>query len=491
MATDDELDRRLTATTRAAIAQIETTIDPTAEFAAFERRREGDAVIGLRATTVPSPARRWVVAATAASLAVAVGVTAVSMSRGPGTEVSRPQLSDSAPTSPQVQPLPTTSVDSSAASRAAAEPRAVAAGSSTVITPSGSITRTCLDIVTVTRPDDPDVIVGQILDGRWIEINDPSDVTIPACEGETSDNSSTVVVPIDTPLGRLRMCLSEETNPIGCVVLVVVDPADTRTAWRPELPPAPTSLDLADVPVLLPDPWPSSLPLLRSGPDSNQSSGTLLQVYANDQGDWLHLETAPTVDLSVGDASIGPWTVTDQSAGADAIVSLATADVTVTLWSQSLAGDDLTSLARQIRQDPDGTWNLGLLPNGLELVSSGPADGSTARRVVQIDQSRGVVLAVEVITDSVALLSPFGSDAPRTVEVNGTRALYIETEASAGTLGTLIWQHRPRIVVRIGAIDTSLDELISIAESITPASDEEWTSIDDSTTGDGCPAFWC
>jgi hypothetical protein len=74
MATDDELDRRLTATTRAAIALIETTIDPTAEFAAFERRREGEAVIGLRAT---APVARRRTARTIAALAAAALVVAM------------------------------------------------------------------------------------------------------------------------------------------------------------------------------------------------------------------------------------------------------------------------------------------------------------------------------------------------------------------------------------------------------------------------------
>ena len=263
--------------------------------------------------------------------------------------------------------------------------------------------------------------------------------------------------------------------------------------WVPRFPDAIAPLEAADAPFLLPEPLPSGGPLLRSGPDAAPDLSWLpLQVYGNDAGDWLHVETsAGSGTLPDSGSTIGPWTVTDNSFGSDAIVQLSTADVTVSLWSQSLTSSDLITIAEQLRQNPEGTWSLGKLPNDLELVASGSANGYTARRVVQIDPSRGNIMALEVITDSAALLSTYGSAEARIVEVDGKRALYTESGVFDGTLGTLVWEIEPRIVVRFGAVDTSLEDLIDMAESIRRATEAEWDDLQDISGGDGCPAFWC
>ncbi len=166
------------------------------------------------------------------------------------------------------------------------------------------------------------------------------------------------------------------------------------------------------------------------------------------------------------------------------------------IWSQSLTNTDLMTIAEQLRQNPDGTWNLGKLPRDLELVASGPANGYTARRVIQINPSptpheRGIIMALEVITDSAALLSIYGSAEARIVDVDGTRALYTESGVLGGTLGTLVCEIEPRIVVRFGAVDTSLEDLNDMAEFIRRATEAEWDDLQDISGGDGCPAFWC
>jgi hypothetical protein len=340
------------------------------------------------------------------------------------------------------------------------------------------------------------------------------DAAVAAGRAFTAGTFQAAVLPVgDPPLGSISIFLRDIEG--GCLRWYLVGPGlldedaariarawvDALTTaadgagddWNPRLPDALAPLDAADVPILLPEPLPSGGPLLRSGPDVAPDLSWLpLQVYGNDAGEWLHVETSSgTGSLPDSGSRIGPWAVTDNSFSSDAIVQLSTADVTVSLWSQSLTRSDLVTIAEQLRQNPDGTWNLGQLPRNLELVASGSTGGYTARRVVQIDPSRGTILALEVIADSATLLSTYGSAEARIVEVEGKRALYTESGVFGGTLGTLVWEIEPRIVVRFGVVDTSLDDLIDMAASIRPASQAEWEDLQDISGGDGCPAFWC
>lgn len=203
------------------------------------------------------------------------------------------------------------------------------------------------------------------------------------------------------------------------------------------------------------------------------------------------MDTVPTVEIAGSGETIGPWNVRDRSSGSESIVELAAAAEIVTLWSQGLNVAQLKSIADQLRQSGDGTWDLGALPDELELVAVGPATQWTARRVVQGDPARGTVLALEVITDRVALLSTYGSDETQVVDGGGKRALYYERSLICGTVGTLVWEYAPRVVVQFGAVDVKLDELIAMARSIRLGTNEEWQSLPDNSGGDGCPAFWC
>lgn len=343
---------------------------------------------------------------------------------------------------------------------------------------------------------------------------EPLDAALAGSRALLAGSFQAAVQPVgDPPLGSIAIFLRDVEG--GCLRSYLVGPGlldedaariaqawvdalataagEAGDNWDPRLPDPLTPLDAADVPVLLPDPLLSGGPLLRSGPDvAPDLSGLLLQVYGNDAGEWLHVETSQgSGSIPDSGSNIGPWAVTDNSFGNDAIVQLAAADVAVSLWSQSLTSSDLITIAEQLRQNSDGTWDLGPLPRDLELVASGMADGYTARRVVQIDPSRGIILALEVITDSTALLSTYASVDARVVDVAGKRALYTESGVFDGTLGTLVWEVEPRIVARLGIVDTSIDDLIEMAESIRPASEAEWIDLQEVSDGDGCPAFWC
>ncbi len=266
----------------------------------------------------------------------------------------------------------------------------------------------------------------------------------------------------------------------------------TAALWIPVMPTLPPPMVMSDVPILLPQPLASGGELYRSGPDEAPApSPTVLQVYANAAGGWLHVETAPTAEMAGSGETIGPWHVTDRSFSNDSVVELAAATVAVTLWSQSLDVDQLKLIAEQMRQNTDGTWDLGQLPDELELVAVGPAGGWTARRVVQADPARGLVLGLEVITDGVARLSTYGSSEMQVVDVGGKRALYYESSLSIGILGTLVWEYAPRVIVQFGVVDVTVDELIAMARSIRLGTNEEWQSLPDNSGGDGCPAFWC
>jgi hypothetical protein len=249
---------------------------------------------------------------------------------------------------------------------------------------------------------------------------------------------------------------------------------------------------MSDVPVLLPEPLASGGELMRSGPDESPSPSQLvLQVYGNAGTGWLHVETVPSVGVPETGETIGPWTVSDRSSGSDSVLELAAPEVTVTLWSETLNIGQLKSIAEQLRQNADGSWDLGALPDGLELLAVGPASSWTARRVVQVDPTRGVVLALEVLADAVALLSTYGGSDAQVVDVGGERALYYELSLSYGTLGTLVWEYAPRVVVRFGVVDVGLDGLTEMARSIQIGTDDEWQNMRDVSGGDGCPAFWC
>lgn len=263
--------------------------------------------------------------------------------------------------------------------------------------------------------------------------------------------------------------------------------------WIPVLPVSPLPVSMADVPVLVPERFAPTGELTRSGSDEPASPSALtLQVYGNSRSDWLHVETVPSVGRPQTGATIGPWMAVDRSGpGSDSILELSTSAVTVTLWSQSLNTDQLTSIAEQIRQNVDGTWDLGQLPDDLELVAAGPVNQMVARRVVAVDPDRGVVLALEVIPDAVALLSTYGTSDAQVVQVNAKRALYYERPLSYGTVGTLIWEYAPRMVVRFGAVDTEMADLVDMAQSIQLGTIEDWRNMSDVSGGDGCPAFWC
>ena len=258
------------------------------------------------------------------------------------------------------------------------------------------------------------------------------------------------------------------------------------------MPPAQPPVTLLDVPVLLPEPLASGGELYRSGPDEpGTPSQTVLQIYGNPEGDWLHVESTPPAIPATSGEQIGPWVVTDKSGVNDSIVELDAPNVTVTLWSHALDSRQLRFIAAQIRQQPDGSWNLGTLPHDLTLVANGPATQWTARRIVQADPNRGLVLALEVLPDSVSLLSTYFDGEARVVELDGQRAIYSESQLSRGTLSTLVWAYSPRIVVRFGVVDAGLDEMLRMARALRLGTEAQWKALTDASHEDGCPGFWC
>jgi hypothetical protein len=275
----------------------------------------------------------------------------------------------------------------------------------------------------------------------------------------------------------------------------MVEPAFTSvapTTWTPVMPTAETVVPFADVPVLLPEPLASGGDLYRSGPDEpGAASQTVLQIYGNPEGEWLHVESTPPASPASGGEQIGPWVVTDKSIGDDSILELAAPRVTVTLWSHALDREQMRVIAAQLRQQTDGSWNLGAIPHELTLVATGPATLWTARRIVQADPNRGIVLALEVLPDSVSLLSTYVDGEARVVDLDGQRALYSESQLSDGALSTLVWSYSPQIVVRFGVVDAGLDAMLRMARALRPGTEDQWKALTDASGGDGCPAFWC
>ena len=275
----------------------------------------------------------------------------------------------------------------------------------------------------------------------------------------------------------------------------LVEPTRTSvvsTAWIPVMPPAEPPVALLDVPVLLPEPLASAGELGRSGPDEpGTPSQTVLQIYGNPEGDWLHVGSTSPASPATSGEQIGPWVVTDKSGVNASMVELDAPNVTVTLWSLALDSKQLRVIAAQMRQQPDGSWNLGTLPHELTLVAKGPTTRWTARRIVQTDPNRGRVLALEVLPDSVSLLSSYFDGEARVVELDGQRALYSESQLSWGTLSTLVWSYSPRIIVRFGVVDAGLDEMLRMARALRPGTEDQWKALTDVSDGDGCPGFWC
>lgn len=267
-------------------------------------------------------------------------------------------------------------------------------------------------------------------------------------------------------------------------------PAD----FTPVLPAATPALTLDEIPRMLPDPLATGGPLLRSSdPDTAPpAASSWLQVYGNETGAWLHVETTATqVPVPQGD-TIGPWAATERSSGGDAVLELATPAVTVTLWSATFTPDELRGIAARMQQLPDGTWDLGELPGGMQLVASGPNTMWTARRVVQLDPATGLVLALEVLPDAPSLLSTYAQPAGTVVDIDGARGIYQERTAGDGTtIATLAWQWSPRIVVRIGALGADQEQMLAMARAVHGVSPQEWDALDVAADGDGCPAYWC
>jgi hypothetical protein len=268
----------------------------------------------------------------------------------------------------------------------------------------------------------------------------------------------------------------------------------TVNSWVPKMPAPSTPLTVDEVPMLLPQPLPIANPLEvgRSDDDPGESA-TQLQIYGSRTGtDWLHVETtAPSGALTSGE-SIGPWTATTSSIGGEHTLVLTASNVVVTLWSNVVNTDEMKTIAAQIRPGTASAWDLGTLPSGLELVAQGTAENWVARRVTQIDPTRGFVLALEVLPDNPAMASTYFNPSAQLIGFDGKRAIYFEQTQTPGHISTLVWEYAPRVFVRLGALDSTPDEMLQMARSIYNATIEEWEALDTVTDdGDGCPSFWC
>lgn len=185
-------------------------------------RSQLDARLGSPSDELPTSRHRWVAAAAAAAL-VSGGVTALALTRG---DDDAPVV---APPPPSATPAPDTRGPGD--ELATAEPATARVGETVTITPAGTITRNCDDIVSAYPLDWSSRTLGLILGDTWAY--DPVvDATQPPCLGETTADPLTFTIPSGMPPGRYGVCIDGLRAAAACAV-VTVSPGDAAWADPP------------------------------------------------------------------------------------------------------------------------------------------------------------------------------------------------------------------------------------------------------------------
>jgi hypothetical protein len=225
MPSDAELDQALRRLARDSLSRRAARVDVDAEYAELRDRIE----LPPASTDVDrtSGRTRWVAIAAAVVL-LAGGIAVLAWARRDGEQavmVPPPTTATSTATSTTPTGPATTAGPAIVVTQAEADPVVVAAGDVVTITPSRTITRMCLEIVTLARIGSGTAEYGQIVDRTWLPApdGDATSLTYPACEGVTSDSPVEVRIPAEVPPGEYMVCLGEYDLVPGCASLTVTE----------------------------------------------------------------------------------------------------------------------------------------------------------------------------------------------------------------------------------------------------------------------------
>lgn len=217
MSNDDPIDELLRRMAKRSMERQAAAVDTDAALRNHRGRLDSPRASG-------SSDRRWL-AAVAAVVVVTVGIAAIAWPRGGDQElVATETVSTSPPTTSTASATDEQSTGTTtAATSASASPNTVRVGETVEITPAGSVQRTCRDIVTLTPTDaGKGLTVGQIVGGDWVPVPSPgTPVTYLACEGTTSDEPVSVIVPVNVPAGKYDLCITQQGNPAGCATIAI------------------------------------------------------------------------------------------------------------------------------------------------------------------------------------------------------------------------------------------------------------------------------
>lgn len=159
-------------------------------------------------------------------------------------------------------------------------------------------------------------------------------------------------------------------------------------------------------------------------------------------------------------------------------------DTTVELTSRSMETTDLLAVAEAL-DVTDPAEPADELPGGLRLVATTPMAELHGEMALVAYGGSDAGLSLNVLRAPEAFVTYIRwmqADAPDDVEVRGRAGALWHTRyddapsAGAGNV-MLVWAESPDVMVNMSAWGLDADEVLAIAETLRPATDEEWDEL--------------